>query len=108
MTTTATLSDAKAALSQVVLAEIERVPSFRAALLSDPEAAIRKHLGLETSLPMTVRFVEEQPGEVILALPAVETDRLSDRQLDSVAGGRGVSDNLTSLLIVLNGYRAGR
>lgn len=108
MTTTAALTDVKAALTQVVLTETARDPAFRAALLRNPEAAIRKHLGLEAPLPMSVRVIEEQAGEVILALPVAEADRLSDRQLDTVAGGRGVSDNLTSLLTILNGFSGGR
>ena len=56
--------------------------AFRASLISDPAAA----LGGALPEGLTIRVLEEAPGEVLLVLPAV-SDQLSDMQLDAGSGG---------------------
>jgi hypothetical protein len=68
-------------------------PDFRTRLLENPQQAIQEELG--TSLTTaTIRVVEEQPGEVVLVLPARTTDSgtaLSDEDLERAAGGTTVA-----------------
>ena len=66
--------------------------AFRQLLLTDPKAAVEQELG--TSLPEEVRVVavQETPDTIYLVLPLVSTDAqevgaLSDRELETVAGG---------------------
>jgi hypothetical protein len=66
--------------------------AFRQRLLADPRAAVEEELG--TQLPEEVRVVaiEETADTAYLVLPFVsteaqETGELSDRELESVAGG---------------------
>lgn len=71
----------------------QREPEFRARLLEDPTAAVGEALGIDVG-DLTIRVVEEQPGEVIIVLPpsAAADDDLSDAELASVAGGGWSND----------------
>jgi hypothetical protein len=61
---------------------------FRRMLLDDPKAAISDELGVETPDELTIRVIEEDAGEVILALPPTATpEALRDEELASAAGG---------------------
>lgn len=67
-------------------------PDFRARLLENPRQAIQDELG--TTLQATIRVVEEQPGEVVLVLPARAMESgigLSDEELERAAGGTTVA-----------------
>jgi hypothetical protein len=69
-------------------------PDFRSQLLEDPKAAISEHLGIALPAGITVRAIEEQPGEVVLVLPARPMrsgTALSETDLAKAAGGTAVS-----------------
>ena len=66
-------------------------PAFRSQLLENPKEAIRDQLKIPLPGSVTVRVIEEQPGEVILVLPAQHIGsgtRLSGEDLEKVAGGQ--------------------
>lgn len=65
-------------------------PEFRARLLANPNAAIQEQLGVPLPSTVTIRVIEEQPGEVVLVLPAqgiTSGTHLSDTELEAVSGG---------------------
>jgi hypothetical protein len=65
-------------------------PTFRDQLLRDPREAIQEEIGIPLPANITIRVVEEQPGEVILVLPAQSMapgTTLSDADLEAAAGG---------------------
>lgn len=75
---------------QQVMDRVRSDSDFRNRLLQDPKAAIQEQLGIPVPASVTVRVIEEQPGEVVLVLPArgIESGtQLSDTDLESVAGG---------------------
>src|SRR3954454_8966652 len=61
---------------------------FRRRLLDRPKAAISDELGVEIPDELTIRVIEEDPGEVILTLPPTASpEALRDEELVSAAGG---------------------
>ncbi len=73
--------------------------AFRQRLLEDPKAAIEQELGTRLPAGVEIRAVEETQDTVHLVLPVRPTDvepgELSDRELESVAGGEGLGDEDT-------------
>jgi hypothetical protein len=66
--------------------------AFKQRLLEDPKGTIEQELGTPVPAEVQVRVVEETPDTIYLVLPAATSpaDRggeLSDRELESVAGG---------------------
>lgn len=62
--------------------------AFRKLLKENPHAALRELLGNDPIPSLTIRVIEEQPGEVTLVLPRnVAEDELPDELLDLASGG---------------------
>jgi hypothetical protein len=65
--------------------------SFRRRLLEDPRAAVEEELGSRLPEDVQVRTVEETADTIYLVLPSaspiVEGSELSEKDLESVAGG---------------------
>ena len=61
--------------------------AFRAALITDPAAALRERYGVAIPDGVQLNVVEEAANEVVLVLPASATPQvLSATELDAVAG----------------------
>ena len=73
-----------------ILAASATHPELRASLLADPRAALR-HFGIEIREGVEIRVVENTPKVLHLALPPapppIESDDLSDEQLEAASGG---------------------
>jgi hypothetical protein len=79
---------------QQIIDRATRDPAFRSRLLENPKMAIEEELGRSIFSSATIRVIEEQPGEVILVLPARPIEpgtNLSDEDLERVAGGATVA-----------------
>lgn len=86
---TSTDSGAARDAEQQIIDRAMRDPDFRNRLLENPREAIQDELGIALATA-TIRVIEEQPGEVVLVLPAQTAESassLSDQDLESVAGG---------------------
>ncbi len=69
-------------------------PEFRRQLVDDPHTAVREELGVSLPSEITITVLEETPDHLYLVIPQDHvraTGELSDRDLDSVAGGAIVS-----------------
>ena len=88
------MPESKPTIEQILAASATH-PDLRASLLADPRAALRQ-CGIEIREGVEVRAVENTPEVLHLALPPaappVESDDLSDEQLEAACGGL----NLTS------------
>ena len=66
---------------------------FRTRLLSDPRAAIEEATGRDVPADMDIRFVEND-GFATIVLPDFAGSELSDNQLEAVAGGDKLSEDV--------------
>jgi hypothetical protein len=85
---------------QQVIERANTDPEFRKLLIEDPSAALREVTGVPLPSNINIRVVEEQPGEVVLVVPARGMEsgtQLSEAELEGVAGGgAGGSDTWTT------------
>jgi hypothetical protein len=90
--TTSSGSSAQGNPQQQVIDRAGTDPAFRSQLLENPSAAISGLLGIPLPAGVTVRVIEEQPGEVVLVLPSRSMKagaELTEENLEEVAGGGG-------------------
>jgi hypothetical protein len=76
--------------TQQIVDRAMRDPDFRTRLLENPREAVLEALGTSIPAGTSIRVVEEQPGEVILVIPARSIEPgtgLSDEDLEAAAGG---------------------
>jgi hypothetical protein len=88
--TTSSGSSAREDARQQVIERANSDPAFRDQLLKDPREAIQDKIGIPLPANITIRVVEEQPGEVVLVLraqPVEPGQQLSDADLEAVSGG---------------------
>lgn len=80
-----------------VIAQVARDPAFRARVVADPQAAFAE-MGLSIPVDVQIQTLEESAEQYYLVLPSVASTsgagaRLSDAQLEAVAGGDTGSDS---------------
>ena len=83
------MPDSKPTIEQVLAASASH-PELRASLLADPRVALR-HFGIEIREGVEIRVIENTPEILHLALPPavppVDSEELSDEQLEAASGG---------------------
>ncbi len=75
--------------------------AFRAALTANPAAALEAAFGLAVQPGISIRVIEEKPGEVALVLPA-GAGELSGKDLEAVSGGYAVNAQVTDSVTQTN------
>jgi hypothetical protein len=97
--TDATAGGGRTEMEQRIIQRSLEDDAFRQRLLEDPKAAIEQELGTRLPAGVEIRAVEETQDTAHLVLPVRSTDvepgELSDRELESVAGGEGLGDEDT-------------
>jgi hypothetical protein len=84
---------------QRIVDRATRDADFRRRLIESPQQAIQEELGTSVSSSATIRVIEEQPGEVVLVLPARGMEsgaRLTDEDLEGAAGGATATASVCS------------
>lgn len=62
-------------------------PAFTARLKADPKAALAELLKAELPPELTVHVFQETSTDLLLRLPPVENDEMSEKELEGLAGG---------------------
>ena len=88
--TPATAAPSRQDFEREVITRSGADPAFRAELLADPRAAIKKAYGVDLPPSIELRVVEETPSVFYLVLP-LQGEELTDEQLAAVAGGTGLA-----------------
>ena len=71
-----------------IIAEAWRDPAFNAELIANPGATLRAE-GIDVPNGMALTVLENTDKQFHLVLPPAPNDKLSDEELDALAGGRG-------------------
>jgi hypothetical protein len=78
--------------------------AFKSELISNPKAVIAREIGQELPEGVEIEVLESTPKKLYLVLPLkveseeIPTEELSDKELESVAGGVGLFNLLTANL----------
>ena len=74
-------------IEAMVLAKVVEDPAFATRLKADAKAALAEMF--DTKLPATinVQVFQETPSDLMIRLPIVATDEISEKELEGVAGG---------------------
>lgn len=81
----------RAQIEAMILAKVVEDPAFGARLKADPKAALAEMF--ETKLPaeLNIHVFQETPSDLMIRLPIVASDEVSEEELAGVAGGRGAA-----------------
>ena len=102
----------RAEVEAMVLAKVVEDPAFAARLKADPKAALSEMF--ETKLPanLNVHVFQETPTDLMIRLPIVATDEISEKELEGVAGGlctpMGIKVLVAASPAIIAGHRAGK
>ena len=70
-----------------MLQKAQNDPEYRRRLVADPLGVARQELGWDIPDDVKVTVVEESEKNYVFVLPPVSSDRLTEDELDAVAGG---------------------
>ena len=96
----------------MVLAKAVEDTAFAARLKADPKAALSEMF--ETKLPanLNIHVFQETPTDLMIRLPIVATDEISEKELEGVAGGlctpMAIKVVVAASPAIFAGYRAGK
>ncbi|NBN65088.1 NHLP leader peptide family natural product precursor [Microvirga tunisiensis] len=82
------MATARQNIQRALIEKASEDAAFRQKLIDNPHAALRELIGTDPIPSVTIRVIEEQPGEVTLVLPRnMAEDELPDELLDLASGG---------------------
>lgn len=70
-----------------ILAKVVEDPAFAARLKADPKAALREAFDAEFPADLQISVFQETPNHLMLRIPLMITDEISESELEGVAGG---------------------
>jgi len=73
----------------MVLAKVVEDAAFAARLKADPKAALSDMFEAKLPANLNIHVFQETPTDLMIRLPIVATDEVSETELEGVAGGRG-------------------
>ena len=79
---------------------------FRTRFKTDPNAVIEEISGLQVPAGFKIRVVAPEDADLTIVLPKIETDELSDNDLEAVAGGKSKALTVLSDIGTLGIYAA--
>ena len=71
----------------MVLAKVVEDAAFAARLKADPKAALSEMFQTKLPANLNVHVFQESPSDLMIRLPMVMTDEISEKELEGVAGG---------------------
>ena len=74
-------------IEAMVLAKAVEDPAFAARLKADPKAALSEMFDTKLPASLTVHVFQETPTDLMIRLPVVVDDEISEKELEGVAGG---------------------
>jgi hypothetical protein len=73
------------------IAKAKEDPAFKQLLLTNPKAAIEREIGQSLPSGLEIEVVQQTPNKLYMVLPLekdqIQTQELSERELESVSGG---------------------
>ena len=77
----------RADIEDVILTKFVEDPDFAARLKADPKAALHEAFGTELPDELQVSVFQETPNHLMIRIPLMLTDEISESELEGVAGG---------------------
>jgi hypothetical protein len=77
----------RADIEDAILARVIEDPAFAAHLKADPKAALCGIFDTEIPADLQISVFEETPNHLMIRIPVMFTDEISESELEGVAGG---------------------
>jgi hypothetical protein len=77
----------RADVEEAILARVMEDPAFAAHLKADPKAALCGMFDTEIPADLQISVFEETPNHLMIRIPVMFTDEISESELEGVAGG---------------------
>ena len=77
----------RADIEDAILARVIEDPAFAAHLKADPKAALCGMFDTEIPADLQISVFEETPNHLMIRIPVMFTDEISESELEGVAGG---------------------
>jgi hypothetical protein len=77
----------RADIEDAILARVMEDPAFAAHLKADPKAALCGMFDTEIPADLQISVFEETPNHLMIRIPVMFTDEISESELEGVAGG---------------------
>jgi hypothetical protein len=74
-------------IEAMVLAKVVEDPAFATRLKADAKAALAEMFDTQLPATINVQVFQETPSDLMIRLPIVATDEISETELEGVAGG---------------------
>ena len=98
-------------IEALVLAKVVEDPAFAARLKADPKAALSEMFATKLPANLNIHVFQETPTDLMIRLPIVMDDEISEKELEGVAGGlcspMFIKVGITLAPVVAQGLQAG-